>query len=492
MILLKYILIGLSFALFGTSVGLVGYDVWIAFQLRRLLQRGTAEGETASLPFSVPAARRSASDSGRPVRWSLAGRLACIALVPFLLAGSMSVVPDGYAGVRVSEISGVQPGTLYPGLHLVTPFVEHIATYDLRDHIYATSAYAGKVAESKAAAGTVEHKAEVLTVQAREGLSMGIGVAVRYRLDAQKLGFIHQNVPQPVEPEVIAPIVSSIFRDVAAEYVVRDVFTLHRTEFESRAAKAITERLAADGIVVKEVTLRDVQLPVEYAKGLESLLLKEQESERMVFETEIKQKEVKIADLEAEGQKARDIRQAEGQAQVRVLQAKAEADAMQYTLPLKEKQIEQSRLEAEARKEATIQNAQAAADSKVIDSKAELERRKYLAEADAQTKLTDGKAEAEKRRMLAESDANTIRVTAAADSERLNLEAAALRSNPMLIQKMIAERLSDKLQIIMVPMDGKNFFAGDVLKSAFSGIGPSTDSDSDTPKVAVKGSPTKH
>ena len=469
MILLKYLLVGLSFALFGTAVGLVGYDVWIAFQLRRLLGRGAAEGETAPLPFSVPAARRSVPDSGRAVRWNLAGRLACIALVPLLLSESMSVVPDGYAGVRVSEISGVRPGTLYPGLHLVTPFVEHIATYDLRDHIYATSAYAGKVGETVAAAGTGQHKVEVLTVQAREGLAMGIGVAVRYRLDAQRLGFIHANVPQPVESEVIAPVVSSIFRDVAAGYVVRDVFTIHRTEFESRAAKAITERLAADGIVVKEVTLRDVQLPVEYAKGLESLLLKEQESERMGFETEIKEKEVKIADLEAEGQKARDIRQAEGAAQVRVLQAKAEADAMQYTLPLKEKQIEQSRLEAEARKEATIQNAQAAADSKVIDGKAELERRKLLAEADA----------------------NTIRVTAAADSERLNLEAAALRANPMLIQKMIAERLSDKLQIIMVPMDGKNFFAGDVLKSAFSGIGTSTDSDGDSPKVATR-TPTKH
>jgi regulator of protease activity HflC (stomatin/prohibitin superfamily) len=430
--LLKYLLLGLSFGLFGTAAGLVGYDVWIAYQLRRLLERGVTEGETAPLPFSASVAQRGASVSGRAVRWSLAGRLACLALVPLLLSGSMWVVPDGHAGVRVSEISGVRPGTLYPGLHLVTPFVEHIATYDLRDHIYATSAYAGKTAETSAAAGTGQRKAELLTVQAREGLSMGIGVAVRYRLDAQRLGFIHSNVPQPVEPEVIAPIVSSIFREVAAGYVVRDVFTIHRADFEARAAKEITERLAADGIVVKEVTLRDVQLPVEYAKGLESLLLK-----------------------------ARDIRQAEGAAQVRVLQAKAEADAMQYTLPLKQKQIEQSRLEAEARKEATIQNAQAAADSKVIDGKAELER----------------------RRLLADADANTIRVTAAADSERMNLEAAALKANPMLIQKMIAERLSDKLQIIMVPMDGKNFFAGDVLKSAFSGIGTQSDSDSDPPKA---------
>ncbi len=86
------------------------------------------------------------------------GRLACIALVPLLLSGSMSVVPDGYAGVRVSEISGVQPGTLYPGLHLVTPFVEHIATYDLRDHIYATSAYPGKTGETEGGCGNGSEK----------------------------------------------------------------------------------------------------------------------------------------------------------------------------------------------------------------------------------------------------------------------------------------------------------------------------------------------
>jgi len=45
-----------------------------------------------------------------------------------------------------------------------------------------------------------------------------------------------------------------------------------------------------------------------------------------------------------------------------------------------------------------------------------------------------------------------------------------LKQNPMLIQKIIAERLSDKLQIMMVPVDGRNFFANDVFRSAFSGF----------------------
>jgi hypothetical protein len=176
---------------------------------------------------------------------------------------------------------------------------------------------------------------------------------------------------------------------------------------------------------------------------LEELLLKEQESDRMGVETDIQQKQVRIAELQAEAQKAREVKQAEGQARVRVLQAKGEADAMQYMLPLKQKQIEQSRLEAEARKEATVKNAEAMAEAKVIDSKAEGERRNLLAAAEA----------------------NRIRVTAVADVERMKGEGAVLKSNPLLINKIVAERLSDKLQIMMVPADGKFFFANDVLRS---------------------------
>jgi regulator of protease activity HflC (stomatin/prohibitin superfamily) len=292
-------------------------------------------------------------------------------------------------------------------------------------------------------------------VQAREGLNIGLAVSVRYRLDPQRLNYIHANLPRAVGDEVVAPTVATIYRQLAPNYITREIFATKREELRLSASNAITSRLASDGIIVREVLLRDLKLPEEYAQGLEGLLLKEQENERLGTETEIKQKQVKIAELEAEAQKSRDVTQAEAQAQVRVLQAKAEADSMQYTLPLKQKQIEQSKLEAQARKEATLQNAEAAAQAKIIDSKAELERQKNLSDAEA----------------------NRIRVTAAADAERMKFEAAVLKQNPMLIQKIIAERLSDKLQIMMVPIDGKNFFANDVLRSAFSSTGSSASAE---------------
>jgi regulator of protease activity HflC (stomatin/prohibitin superfamily) len=251
--------------------------------------------------------------------------------------------------------------------------------------------------------------------------------------------------------------VATVYRQLAPNYVTKEIFATKREELRTTASNAITARLGSDGIIVREVLLRDLKLPDEYAKGLEGLLLKEQQNEQLGTDQEIKAKQVKIAELEAEAQKAREVKQAEAQAQVRVLQAKGEADAMQYTLPLKQKQIEQTKLEAQARKEATLQNADAAAQAKIIDSKAEVERQHNLAEAEA----------------------NRIRVTAAADSERMKYEAAVLKSNPMLIQKIIAERLSDKLQIMMVPVDGKNFFANDVFRSAFNGVGAGSSADSE-------------
>jgi regulator of protease activity HflC (stomatin/prohibitin superfamily) len=438
MLALKYILMLLGTGLFSGAAALVIYDVYVAQQLRRLIQR-KASGEgglelSGALPPLVP------------VRWRLAQQLAAAAILPVLLALSIVVIPDGSAGVRISQISGARPGTLYPGVHIVTPLIDSVALYDTREQVYTT-----------VAAETDKKKGEVLSVQAREGLNIGLAVSVRYKLDPRRLDSVHTNLPQPVGEQVVAPVVSTIYRQLAPNYVTREIFATKREELRSKAAEAITARLASDGIVVREVLLRDLQLPEEYAKGLEGLLLKEQEDERLTTEQDIKFKEVKIAELEAEAQKARSVKQAEAQAQVRVLQAKSESDAMQYTLPLKQKQIEQTKLEAQARKEATLQNAEAAAQAKVIDSKAEVERQRNLSEAEA----------------------NRIRVTAVADSERMKFEAAVLKSNPMLIQKIIAERLSDKLQIMMVPMDGRNFFASDVMRSAFSGLGSPAGNASD-------------
>ena len=436
MLLLKYLLLFAGAGLLGGALAIVIYDIY------RTREAWRAESaETPRNPINI--------------RWRESGRLVLLSIAPLLLGLSIVVVPAGSAGVVVSQISGTEPGALYPGAHWITPLIENVTLYDTRERVFTTTL------------GEEKKKGETLQVQSKEGLSLGLAIAVRYRLDPRRLDYIHANLPQPIEQEIVPPIVAGVFRQIIPNYLVRDVFAARREEVRKLASDAIQQKLAADGILVKEVILRDIQLPPEYAKGLEGLLLKEQESDRMTVEVDIKQKEVRTAELEADAEKARRIKAAEADAQIVVLNAKAQADAMQHTLPLKQKQIEQTRLESEARKEATVKNAEAMAEAKVIDSKAELEKRKLLADAEA----------------------NRIRVTAAADSERLKTEAAALKQNPLLIQKIIAERLSDKVQVMMVPTDGKFFFANDVLKAAPAATQPAQQQDqpdnSDDPAPAA-------
>ena len=419
MLFLKYLLMTGGIAMMVGAAGILIYDLSKEVRYRR------AMGAEGAVALPVPPA----------IRWWTSVALAMLAWAPILIALSIVVVPSGLAGVRVSQTQGTLSGTLYPGVHFVVPLLERVELFDTRDQMFTT----GSIEDGKSAA----NKAQPLNVQAKEGLTLGLAITVRYHVDPKHLDYIEANLPQPVEKELVPPIVASVWRELVPNYTVREVFAAKREEVRARAATIIAQKLAADGIVVKEVMLRDIQLPPEYAKGLETLLLKEQENDRMGVETDIQQKQVRIAELQAEATKVQEVKQAEGAAQVHVLQAKAEADAMQYTLPLKEKQIQQSKLEAEARKESTLKNAEAAAEAKVIDSKAETERRKLLADAEA----------------------TRIRVTAAADAERMKGEAAILKQNPLLINKIVAERLSDKLQIMMVPSDGKFFFANDVLRS---------------------------
>jgi regulator of protease activity HflC (stomatin/prohibitin superfamily) len=424
MLAMKYLLMAGGFGMIIVAVCILAYDLYREV----LYRRASGRLEAVATPVVL--------------RWQTSLALAMLAWGPLLLAFSIVVVPSGTAGVRVSQMSGAKPGTLYPGAHLVWPLVEDVAQFDIRDQIFTTGMSEDESTASTKASTKAPLNAQPLNVQAKEGLTLGLAITVRYRLDARRLDYIEGNLPRPVEKEIVPPTVASAWREIVPNYTVRDVFSAKREEVRQKAAELITRRLAGDGIVVKEVMLRDIQLPPEYAEGLQALLLKEQENDRMGVETELKSKEVRIAELEAEAMKARQVKQAEGEAQVRVLRAKSESDAMKYTLPLKQKQIEQSRLEAQARKEATIQNAEGEAQAKVIDSKAEGERRQLLAAAEA----------------------DRIRITAAADAERLASEAAVLKDNPLLINKIVAERLSDKLQIMMVPADGKFFFANDVLR----------------------------
>src|SRR5215469_6946106 len=166
MIALKMLLTIAGVLLLAAAVAIPLYGVWmrIRYELRKKRSGdGTAFGTEG---FNL-------GPEPEPIAWRGPVALALVACLPLLIASSLVVVPSGMGGVRISQIGGTEPGTLYPGLHFVTPMVESVETFDLRDHLFTTGVV------EPAPAKAVEKNA--LNVQSREGLSIGLAVTVRYR-----------------------------------------------------------------------------------------------------------------------------------------------------------------------------------------------------------------------------------------------------------------------------------------------------------------------
>src|SRR5215831_3035028 len=258
MLLIKYLLTSIAWGLFAWAAGIALNNLYKVVQYHRRTRIHIAPDNPRVRP---------------QLRWTTATWAFLGAWLPLILAMGIVVVPSGMGGIRVSQTSGTRPGTLYPGVHWVTPLVETVALYDLRDRVLVTSS--GKDGLESIGESDKSKKPADFTVQSKEGLSIGLAITVRYKLDPKRLDFIHSNLPQPIEKEIVPPVVASTFRDLAPNYTVRELFAGKREDIRHMAADRITKKLGADGIIVKEVMLRDVQLPPEYARGLEGLLLKE-------------------------------------------------------------------------------------------------------------------------------------------------------------------------------------------------------------------------
>ena len=107
------------------------------------------------------------------------------------------------------------------------------------------------------------------------------------------------------------------------------------------------------------------------------------------------------------------------------------------------------------------------------------------AEARAQAKVIDGKAELERRKLMNQADVDRVQVMSRADTDDLRLQASVLKESPILLQKIIADKLSDKVQIMMVPSDGKFFFANDVMHGILPAAVPDPESPASAPPKLV-------
>ena len=278
-------------------------------------------------------------------------------------------------------------------------------------------------------------------LQSVEGLSLGVDLAVRYALDPVKLQGVASRLPDNIGTEVVQPAVNGVIYKIFARYTVRDIFSTKRSEIQQSVEAELKNKLAADGITLGSVIIGKIDLPADYRRGMDALLAEELATEKMRYTLEFKDKRVKEVALDGEAEKVHREKAAEAAAREQIIAAKAQEEAMKHVLPFKQRQIEQRQLEAEADKVTRIRGAEANAQSRRIEAEGE---------AHARQKLTD-------------ADVYRLEKVGKANAEQMEREGALLTRHPLLVQKSMADKLSDKIQVIIAPPSTDGGFIGAAL-----------------------------
>jgi regulator of protease activity HflC (stomatin/prohibitin superfamily) len=338
----------------------------------------------------------------------------------------VQTIARGEVGIRINQFTGTA-SEWRDGSLLVIPGFHELRRFPLRDQVY-------RPMQSTSATGEAPF-------QSIEGLSVGVDLSVRYALDPAKIVTLSKDLPENINEEIVEPAVRGVIYKVFTRYTVREIFSTKRAEIQQAIEGELKPKLGNDGIVLRSIQIGKVDLPADYKQGMEKLLAEELETEKMKYTLTLKESKVKETALEADAAKVRREKAAEAAANEQIIAARAQEEAMKHVLPFKQKQIEQRQLEAEAEKQSRVK----------------------AAEGNAQARRIEAAGEAESRQKLADAEAYRLDKVGRINTEQMAREGAVITKHPLLIQKTLADKLSDKIQVIIAPPPTNGDFIGSAL-----------------------------
>lgn len=278
-------------------------------------------------------------------------------------------------------------------------------------------------------------------LQTLEGLSIGAHIVIRYKVaNSETLTHLPKKVDE-VNSTIIEPALYGSIYKIFAKYTVRETFSTKREGIRSSIEQELKPALASYGLVLQSVQIGSIDLPEDYKRGMDALLAEELASEKMKYTLELKKKQLESDEMQARSDKQQRQVAAEAAASEQVIAAKAQQEAMQYIIPFKQKQIEQRKLEAEAASTSRIKEAQ----------------------GNAQARLIEATGEASARQKLADAELYRMEKIGQFNVKQMAQEGELISKHPALIQKAMADKLSDKVQVIIAPPSTGSGFIGDAL-----------------------------
>ena len=190
-------------------------------------------------------------------------------------------IKPGEAGVLFRRFSGTEIDYVYAeGVHVISP-LDTMNIYTVRKQV-------------------TFHEFDILT---NKGLRVHMSVAIRYQPEYDLLGVLHQEIGPEYVSTVIIPQTESVMRKELGQYTAEQIYT-NEAGLLTNAILLAVEEVGRNFVEVKDIIIRNIQLPDSVKNAIEEKLIKEQISKSYEFRLQTAIKEAERKRIEAEGIKA--------------------------------------------------------------------------------------------------------------------------------------------------------------------------------------------
>jgi regulator of protease activity HflC (stomatin/prohibitin superfamily) len=210
---------------------------------------------------------------------ALLGCLVCVGLgtATVLCLCSIRTVQPGHLGLVVTH-GDVDEEPLSPGMHYTSPYAE-VVEMSLKTEILQQHSF----------------------VPTREGLQVGLDVALLYHVNRESVYTLYTTVGDNYEAKVIGPLLSSELRGLTSRIEAKALYNEGRELVQNNLTLSMKDALVSRGIVVEKVLLKTVKLPDLLKSSIEAKAQAEQAAEQMKFVLQKEQQEAERKKIEASG-----------------------------------------------------------------------------------------------------------------------------------------------------------------------------------------------
>lgn len=210
-------------------------------------------------------------------------RYIALAAIAFLLIAILSsttflTIDAGHKGVLFKKFGGglVLNKTYGQGFHVIAPW-NTMFIYDVR----------------------ISESFETMNVLSSNGLTIKVELSYRYYPEAERVGYLHDEVGKEFHDRIIKPEIRSATREVIGKYLPEELYSTKREAIQDEIFQRTFDAVGVKNIILDAVLIREVELPQSLQEAIERKLKEEQSSLEYEYRLEKERKEAERRIIEA-------------------------------------------------------------------------------------------------------------------------------------------------------------------------------------------------